>query len=95
MKGHQSGGLAEHLQDEVERRIGKLIKSNDRFLVVVDVRMIFQHGFYFLDDGGYLAEVVITQANGFANTAVRHARRVLKHVGGEQGIGYIDQRHVE
>ena len=94
MEFPQLGGLAERLDDEVERRVGKLVKGNDHGLIRIDTGVTLQHDLHLFDDGVHLADVIVTQANSRANTAMRHTRRVLHHDGRKQSIGHVDQCHV-
>jgi hypothetical protein len=57
--------------------------------------MRLQHGSDVLHDRCHLRQIVIADADHFADAAIGHARRIFHHDGGEQRVRHVDRIFVE
>ncbi len=66
-------GFGKGVDEEIEREIAEGGEVDDQCRFGIDLGMVYQHASDVIDNGGHLADVLISQAYGFLDPPMRHA----------------------
>src|SRR5690554_7109965 len=92
---HPGTGLSKGVNHELQVGVTVTIKVNNNGLILINIRMAFNHLANIITDCFHQMAIAITNTQVFINTTVGHARWVFHHDGGKQRISNIQQPFVE